>query len=45
MQGRPLWLTLSQVNMRQDGTRFNIPGISFGFDNEEGSYPCLRKAI
>lgn len=44
IQGRPLWLTLSQVSMRQCGTSFDMSGINFGFDNKEGLYSYLQKA-
>ncbi|UKZ84282.1 uncharacterized protein TrAFT101_000196 [Trichoderma asperellum] len=33
--GRPLWVTLSKVSMRQGTAPFDISGISFGFDKRD----------
>lgn len=40
--GRPLWVTLSKVSMRQGTAPFDISGISFGFDKRDGSYDISR---
>jgi hypothetical protein len=38
MFGRPLWVTLSQISMRQEGVAFDTSEISFGFNQKQGLY-------